>query len=144
MKEKFIGTWRLADYEYLRSDGERLWPFGQSPVGVITYTVEGFMSVQILDSERPIFISGNRWSATLAEMAAAFESYLAYFGRYDVDEAGGFVTHQIEGSLFPEYSGTDQVRYFEFEGNRLTLRTPPLAAGEETITGRLVWERAAA
>lgn len=144
MKEKFIGTWRLTDYEYLRSDGERLWPFGQSPVGVITYTADGFMSVQILDSERPIFIGGNRWSATLAEMAAAFESYLAYFGRYDVDEAGGFVTHQIEGSLFPEYSGSNQVRYFEFEGNRLTLRTPPLPAGEGTITGRLVWERAIA
>lgn len=144
MKEKFVGTWRLIDYEYLRSDGERLWPFGQSPVGVIIYTADGFMSVQILDSERPMFVGGNRWNATLTEMAAAFESYLAYFGRYEVDEAGGFVTHQIEGSLFPEYSGSSQIRYFEFEGNRLTLRTPPLPAGENTITGRLVWECVAA
>ena len=141
MNEKLIGTWRLADYEYLRSDGERLWPFGQSPVGVITYTDEGFMSVQIMDSERPIFVGGNRWSATLAEMAAAFEGYLAYFGTYDVNNADGFVTHHIQGSLFPEYSGTDQVRYFEVEGERLTLRTPPLPAGDQTITGRLIWER---
>lgn len=141
MKEQFVGTWRLADYEYLRSNGERLWPFGQSPVGVINYTAEGFMSVQIMDSERPIFVGGNRWSATLAEMAAAFESYLAYFGHYEVNSAEGFVLHHIEGSLFPEYTNTDQVRYYEFANDRLTLRTPPLPAGDETITGRLIWER---
>jgi hypothetical protein len=142
MKEKFVGTWRLADYEYRRSDGERLWPFGQSPVGVISYTGDGFMSVQIMDSERPIFVGGNRWSATLAEMAAAFESYLAYFGSYEVNCGEGCVTHHIQGSLFPEYTGTDQIRYFEFEEDRLILRTPPLPAGDQTITGRLVWKRA--
>lgn len=141
MKEKFVGTWRLVDYEYLRSDGEQLWPFGQSPRGVITYTAEGFMSVQIMDSERPIFVGGNRWSATLAEMAAAFQSYLAYFGSYDVNGEEGFVTHHIQGSLFPEYTNSDQIRYFEFEGEQLTLSTPPLPAGKETITGRLIWER---
>lgn len=141
MKEKFVGTWRLVDYEYLRSDGQRLWPFGQSPIGVITYTAEGFMSVQIMDGERATFAGGNRWNATLAEMAAAFESYLAYFGGYEVSETEGCVTHHIEGSLFPEYTGSDQVRYFEFDDGRLTLRVPPLPAGAETITGWLVWER---
>ncbi|HMV86432.1 MAG TPA: lipocalin-like domain-containing protein [Blastocatellia bacterium] len=144
MKEQFVGTWRLVEYEYLRSNGEQLWPFGQSPVGVIIYTAEGFMSVQIMDSERPAFVGGNRWSATLAEMAAAFQSYLAYFGGYEVCDEEGCVIHHIEGSLFPEYTGSAQKRYFEFEGNRLTLRTPPLPAGKETITGRLVWERATA
>ncbi|MEP7336124.1 MAG: lipocalin-like domain-containing protein [Acidobacteriota bacterium] len=141
MDEKLVGTWRLTDYEYLRSDGERLWPFGQSAVGVITYTDKGFMSVQIMDSERPTFSSDNCWRATLAEMAAAFEGYLAYFGTYDVNNAEEFITHHIQGSLCPKYSGTDQIRYFKIEGERLTLRTPSLPAGDQTITGRLIWER---
>lgn len=55
------------------------------------------------------------------------------------------MTHALEGSLFPDWVGTDQVREFEFDGaDHLTLRTPPIASA--VTDGKkaehvLVWKR---
>jgi hypothetical protein len=49
---------------------------------------------------------------TDAEVRAAYEGYVAYFGTYRVDEANSVVTHVVEGSLNPGYTGTDQPRPF--------------------------------
>ena len=37
--------------------------------------------------------------------------------------------------------GTEQKRYFELAGGRLTLKTPPLTVPGEAQVHRLVWER---
>lgn len=46
---------------------------------------------------------------------------MAYFGTYTVDVANGTVTHHVEGSLRPDYTGTDQVRPFRIVGDRLII-----------------------
>ena len=55
---------------------------------------------------------------------AAADSYIAYFGRYEVKQDR--VTPYLETSLFPNWVGTDQERFYRFDGNRLTLRTTPM------------------
>jgi hypothetical protein len=52
---------------------------------------------------------------------AAYSGYVAYFGTYTVDEKKHAVTHHIEGSLAPEFTGTDQPRPFKLEGDRLEI-----------------------
>jgi len=53
------------------------------------------------------------------------------------------VIHRVQCSLLPNWSGTDQERFFEFAdgGERLTLRTRPMLAGGVEQTLVAVWER---
>jgi hypothetical protein len=75
-----------------------------------------------------------------------FDSYAAYFGTFTVDAKAGTVTHHIEDNLVPGRRGTDNVRWFEFQGeNRLAL--VPIEDGKGGILARkdttykLLWER---
>jgi hypothetical protein len=65
-------------------------------------------------------------------------SYNSYWGSFAVNEARSVVTHQTFGALSPAFSGTNQERGFTFSGNRLTLRPPTSASGEQRT---LTWER---
>jgi hypothetical protein len=50
------------------------------------------------------------------------DGYVAYFGTYRVDEANSVVTHVVEGSLNPGYTGTDQPRPFTLHGDVLIIQ----------------------
>jgi hypothetical protein len=45
-------------------------------------------------------------------------------------------------SLYPNWTGQDQVRNLRFEDNKLILSTPPFLLSGDTWTFELVWERA--
>ncbi len=66
---------------------------------------------------------------------------MTYFGRYEIDEQLATVTHIVEGSLFPNWVGSQQVRYYQFEEDRLTLRTPPLQMNNSVLVGVLIWQK---
>jgi hypothetical protein len=53
---------------------------------------------------------------------SAYDGYVAYFGTYRVDEANGVVTHVVEGSFKPSYTGTDQPRHFKLDGDVLVIQ----------------------
>jgi hypothetical protein len=66
------------------------------------------------------------------------EGFVAYAGRYSFH--GDRVIHRVELSLFPNSVGSDQERWVELAGDRLTLSASPLLAGRQQVP-RLVWER---
>lgn len=140
-KDRFIGTWKLVSFEFRGSDGEAVYPFGKDVVGTIHYDEAGYMSAQLMRSDRALFVSGDQFGGTPEEIKEAFEGYFAYFGRYEVNEAEQTITHRVQGSLFPNWIGQDQVRYFEFSGSRMTLRSTPSQIENNTMTGTFVWER---
>jgi len=109
---------------------------------MIMYDTNGHMSAQIMRPDRPAFASGDQLEGTPMEIKSAFEGFVAYYGVYEVNQEDGAVTHHVEGSLFPNWVGSAQRRFFEFSGNRLTLSTPPILAGGQQVTGVLTWERA--
>ena len=86
-------------------------------------------------------IAYGRPEATDAEVRAAYDGYLAYWGTFDLDAARGTVTHHVRGSLYPNWVGQDQVRAYSLEGRRLTLRTPPMKQRGREVVGLLTWER---
>jgi hypothetical protein len=47
----------------------------------------------------------------------------------------------VELSLFPNWVGSDQQRWVELTGDRLTLRASPLLLAGKQQVPRLVWER---
>ena len=97
------------------------------------------MSVAIMTSNRPHFSLDDILGGSIEEKAFATETYLTYCGTYKIVEDK--IIHQIEVSLFPNWTGIDQVRYFELKGNRLTLSTPLLLLRGKKQTAHLVWER---
>jgi hypothetical protein len=134
-----VGTWRLLSWENRSADGTISYPLGPQPVGLIIYTDDGYMSVAIMRADREPFAAGDLLAGSSEEKARAAESYVSYCGRYEF--RGDFVTHHVELSLFPNWSGVDQERLVAVTGDRLTLRTRPLLLNGIEQSARLVWER---
>lgn len=137
-----IGVWKLISFEIRRDSGEVIYPFGEDAKGILIYTVKGLYSVQLTRTDRPHFVSGDQMKGTTEEIKANYEGCIAYYGPYEFDHEGRFVMHYVDGSLFPNWEGQGQKRYFELSGNRLTLTTPPLLwGGGGEIVAVVLWER---
>src|SRR5262249_27442466 len=113
-------------------------PFGAHPKGVITYSSDGRMTCVISYDERKR-LSADRVAAPAAERAEAFATSFAYSGRYSLD--GGHIRHHVEIASVENWVGTDLVREISIEGERLTLRTPPVAVGGALLANELRFER---
>jgi hypothetical protein len=75
-------------------------------------------------------------------MAAAANGYIAYAGRFSVDEAAGTVTHHIELSLSPNWVGTDQIRVVVLSADRLHLSADAMLINGVLQAPRSTWQRA--
>ena len=136
--EQLAGAWNLVSFEVRRSDGVIMYPFGRDADGTLIYEAGGYFSVQLLERERPKFASGDMQNGTVDEISSAYKGYIGYYGTYAVDEAEGIVTHLVRGSLFPNWVGEDQRRYFKLSGSQLTLRSPPTPFGGQKLTALLI------
>jgi hypothetical protein len=135
--DKLVGTWKLVSASTTTSTGERSeTPYGLDPVGFLTYTAEGRIAAMISHSGREALLSGGR---SLEEQAEAFKTFFGYAGRYTV--SGDKVTHHVEISSIQNYVGRDLVRYVKFQGDRITLLTPPTPVDGKTQIFELIWER---
>jgi hypothetical protein len=114
LQKKFVGSWRLVSIEGLNQIVKG------KPSGIIMYDNTGHMSVQVTLGDKPVFPALGA-KATEHEKAAAFDNYIAYYGTYTFEPENGIVIHHLEGSHVPSQIGQDNIRYFEFSGNRLTL-----------------------
>src|SRR5262249_49928643 len=142
LKDQLVGMWKMVGAEFQWPDGAPADLYGDAPTGVIIYGPLGDMAVQIMRAGPPRFASGDFPAGTPDELGAAVAGYMAYFGRYDLDEAARTVTHHIRGSLFPNWIGQDLTRVVEIDGTRLILRTAaPMPTAGRMTTGVLIWER---
>jgi hypothetical protein len=140
-KEQFIGTWKLVSHESRLSDGQVIHPFGRDTVGIAMLDAEGHYSAQVMRPDLPAFASRDRLKGTPTEMESAFKGSFAYFGTYEVNQKERTLTLHVEGSSFPNWVGTEQKRFFEFSGNRMTLTTQPILMGGKQVTSVIIWER---
>jgi len=136
---RFAGVWKLVGEETRDTKGEivsrgpNAASGGRS--GYIVYDQAGYMGVTIAWNTQPTF-AGRQ--PTPEEARAAMGAYNSYWGSFAVNEPRGIVTHQTFGALSPATSGTNQERGFTIAGNRLTLRPPTSANGDQRT---LTWER---
>jgi hypothetical protein len=87
------------------------------------------------DGRKSLSVGGG----TVEEQAEAFKTFLAYAGRYTL--GGDKVTHYVEISSIQNYVDRDLVRSVEFQGNQITLITPPTRVNGKNQTIELVWQR---
>ena len=136
------GTWKIVSAEDLRPDGTvGRYPWGRRPVGSIV--VEGGSCyVQIMSGDVPGF--GAAASPIGEQMTASLlTSYIAYTGPCTFDDAKGTTTMKVVAAWRPDYVGTEQTRFYRFEGNRMIYGPAPnsIRAGDERFTRRLTLER---
>ncbi|MGC2659750.1 MAG: lipocalin-like domain-containing protein [Bryobacteraceae bacterium] len=133
----FLGSWGLVSCEDILSSGEVSRPFGDSPLGSILYQADGHMSAQVSVNSPTRFVSEDPLRAAAEEAIEASRTYLGYWGSFKVYVEKGVVVHRVEGSSFPNWIGTEQVRHFRFEGsNRLILE-----AQWPSGYSKLIWQR---
>ena len=117
-KDKLVGTWRFVEAvsEDL-STGQKTDIYQGTPVGFIMYSGDGRMMVMNVNSGR------KRPAGAVAmtpEAEALFRSMTAYGGTYWID--GNRVIHHVDISWNETWTGTDQVREYKLEGERLPRR----------------------
>jgi hypothetical protein len=121
LREQFAGTYRLAVYT----------PHGPNPNGRIHYDRAGYMWAMLVPrGKKPL-----PQNPTIEDYRDLQRGLVAYYGSYDVDESTKRVIHHVEAGSNPAWIGTDFVRWYEFSGNRLTLRV------SATSQSPLIWER---
>ena len=114
-----FGTWKLKSF--VRKDvatGESRPALGEHPEGYLGYAPDGRMYA--------LFVAGGRVvpagdQPTDGERVQLHKSMLAYVGTYTI--AGDKVVHHIDVAWNNARLGSDQVRFFKLDGDRLTLTT---------------------
>lgn len=86
-KSALIGAWHLVRMDVAGPDGKIA--AGPPPSGMLIYTSDGHMSVQLMYPE----------ASRAANNEYVLGGYEASFGSYDVDEAKHLVTHHVQGSI---------------------------------------------
>jgi Lipocalin-like domain len=137
------GRWKLLAAEDLRADGTvARHPWGRNPVGSIVVD-RGWCYVQIMSGDVPSF---SRPGVAVGEQMSAMllSSYIAYSGACTVDDREGSVSLKVDAAWRPNYVGTEQKRFFRFEGNNKMFFGPaPNSMKSEAgpLTRRLTLER---
>ena len=137
--DTLVGTWKLQSLvrEVLPS-GERSNQFGEHPDGYLTYAADGRMHAILIMDDR---IVPRDAVPTDAERSKLHATMVAYAGTYSVEKEK--VIHHIDISWNQTWTGTDQVRFYKLEGDRLTITTATARSSIDGKEGRsiLVWKR---
>jgi hypothetical protein len=128
-----FGTWKLISNRIRMEDtGEEFDLFGANPRGIITFARNGRMTAILTTAERPP-------PASEADFKALIMGMSAYAGRFVVQDDQVVIDPDV---MWLPYSR--QIRYFELDGDRLTLRTPvqelPIRPGR-LLRNTIIWER---
>ena len=142
MAESFdiTGRWDIISWEQLFDDGRRELPMGENLEGFIRYCADGDMVCMIGRADRPNFETGGQWNADDREKASAYNSMLAYAGRFTLE--GDSVTHHVDISMFPNWKGGQQKRTFQLqEDGSLALTARLERDTPQARTAKLLWRR---
>jgi hypothetical protein len=132
---KLVGTWKLVSFGNDFQDGsEPRGSYGNRPTGFIVFTKEGRM-MSIVEAE------GRKAPETDEQRAAAFRSMISYTGLFRL-EAGKFLT-KVDVSWNPGWVGTEQVRDYKLDGDRLQVISPWVMSPNlgKTTRATVTWER---
>jgi len=137
-RERLIGTWKVVSFDNEFQDGSpRRALYGEHPTGFVILTADGRM-VAIVEGE------GRRPATTDEERAALLRTMFAYSGMYRL-EGDKWIT-KVDVAWNPAWNGTDQVRFYKLDGNRLEVTgawTPnPNLPGSPITRGVVLFERA--
>jgi Lipocalin-like domain len=127
-----LGTWKMISWKReLVATGEKNDVLGPDPIGYINYGTDGRFYALVVSRDRPA-------PATVPpsdyEKLKLYDSMLAYAGSYTVDDEKA--VHHVDASWNQSWTGTDLVRYYKLNGDRLSISAAPSKdahSGQEVI-----------
>jgi hypothetical protein len=136
---RLLGTWKLISaVREERPSGTKTDLFGATPAGFLNYCADGRMLALLVRGDRklPAGIPVSNEEAT-----GLFRGLVSYGGRWEVK--GNEVFHYVDISANEVWTGSEQQRFFQFDGDRLRLSTP---VNPDPIDGKMsvrsmLWER---
>jgi hypothetical protein len=129
LKDQIVGSWEFVVAEVTAPDGKKLYPFGETPKGILVFTPDGRFAQIHVASDVPKIASNNRLTGTPEEYQAIMRRSLSLFGTYTVDEAKKTVTYRIVSSTFPNWEGEAQTRTIDKLTAEEFVNTNPNVAG---------------
>ena len=133
--KQLAGSWKLNTWTVQIIGGEVTEPFGPNPKGRAIFTPDGFVAFVIVAANR-------KPAANDADAAALLKTLMAYTGKFTID--GDKFTTKVDISWSELFTGTDQVRFFKLEGDRLSIRTAEQASAiypGKRVVGTIIWKR---
>ncbi|TDS13052.1 lipocalin-like domain-containing protein [Sphingobacterium paludis] len=143
LKNELVGTWKLLSYiEVPIAGDDSLFPMGKTPYGLLMYTTDGYMSVQISKDNRLPYKSDDKLLASPEEMTSSLQGYIAFCGKFKVDNSSAIVTYTVESSLFPNWKNKIQRRKIDFEGDILYLKsTEAILSNGVYVNSYMTWQK---
>jgi hypothetical protein len=132
-----VGTWTLVAADVIHRDGSRGHDYGNTPTGLLMIDTQGHYSLQIYDSLRPHYASGDRARGTATEYQANALGISTHFGTLQVDAATGVLTLNVESASFPNQD-QQQKRIYKLDGDELSYRVQARPNGDVPVS---VWRR---
>jgi len=129
LKDQIVGTWNFVVAEVTAPDGNKSYPFGETPKGILIFTADGRFAQIHVAGDAPKIASNNRLTGTSEEYAAIMRRSLSVFGTYTVDEANKTVTYNIVSATFPNWEGEAQTRTIDKLTADEFVNTNPGVAG---------------
>ena len=131
------GTWNLLSCfmeDVETKERKNVW--GENPNGRLILTATGNWIVVQTAQGRGVPQSDE-------DRGAAFRSMLAYSGKFQVE--GEKIIINVDIAWDEAWTGTEQVRFFNIDGDRLHIEAAPQRypnLGEKIMRAVLVWQRA--
>jgi Lipocalin-like domain len=133
-----LGTWKLKSFvREVLGTGERYNQMGEQPDGYLSYSADGRMLAFFVSDNQP----RPRADPTDEERIRLHKGMLAYGGTYKLSP--GKVVHLVDIEWDGRRLGTEQVRFYTVEGDKLVIKTEPNKSpidGREGV-GILTFER---
>jgi Lipocalin-like domain len=124
LRDTVLGAWELVSFVARDArTGEDRHPLGTAPRGLILYTADGHMSAQLAESD--------------------MSEYIAYGGRFSVNEETSTLHHDVTISMMPELLVQAQFRQASADGDLLTLSATRTDDTGVKTHSRLLWRRPA-
>jgi hypothetical protein len=112
-KERFTGAWRLV---WLEEPGAEGTVQRADCTGMLVYTADGHMSVQVMYRNPQAGGQGG-------PVQYAQGGYEASFGTYTIDGGAHTFTFHVEGAMVRSLIGKDLARAYELSANQLIVKS---------------------
>jgi len=131
-----VGTWKLAScfMEDIETK-ERTEVWGEHPNGYLVLTPDRRWIVIQTSENRPA-------PETEQDRAAAFQTMLAYSGRYRIEDDKLVI--KVDIAWDESWNGTEQARTYRIDGDKLHIEAAPqryASFGDRVLRGILIWTR---
>ena len=133
LKDQLVGTWTLVSTQTTAPNGNKRYPYGLNPKGILILDASGRYAAVQGRPDRPKLKSAVRLDATKEEFGAAAMDFAANFGTWSVNEADKALIRRFEGALVPNLEGNEVQARISLAGTDLRL------AGElNSVTGERI------